>query len=523
MKNKKYFFKANIYIFALIFAVLNILLFYKPLFAYIVANVNFASLDGKVILMEILLVELFLSYVFMVIIAAIPYITKPVVALIFISNSVALYFEIQYNTILDVTMMGNVFNTNPQETANLLSYKLIIYVLLLGVLPSYLMCKIKIVRIFSWKKMLALILIPLVLLLGILYLNSRTWLWLDKNLKVLGALSMPFSYSINAMRYKIPLMLKDKKEYQLPNAIFKDGEKTVVVLVIGESARAGNFSLYGYNRNTNPNLEKIKNLVVFPNTTSCATYTTAGVGCMLSAGVGGKNYERLPTYLKRHDVKTFWRSTNWGEPHIDVDSFAKAGDIKQSCTTEACKNNDYDDILLYNLNSLIKDNIQHNNVFIVLHTSTSHGPTYYKKYPSSFEKFAPVCKSTEIKENCTPDDLVNAYDNTILYTDHILSQLISQLRGLNIPAVMIYMSDHGESLGENNTYLHGMPNLIAPDVQRKIPFLVWMSPQFIQQHNIDPKKLAKDSSYSQDNIFHTIMGAFGMQSEFYQPKLDVLK
>jgi len=508
----------------LIFAVLNILLYYKPLLAFILANLNIATLDGKVILTEILLVELFLSYVFIVIISLIPYITKPVVVLIFIANSVALYFEIQYNAILDKTMMGNVFNTNPQETFNLLSYKLILYVLFLGILPSWLICKIKIIRKFSWKKFLALTLIPLVLLLGLLFASSRTWLWLDKNLKVLSAFSMPFSYSINAMRYKIPLMLKDKKEYQLPNAEFINSDKTVVVLVIGESARAANFSLYGYARNTNPNLEKIKNLIAFPNATSCGTYTTVGVDCILSAeGIKEKkNYERLPTYLKRQGVKVFWRSTNWGEPHIEVDSFEKSGDIKKSCTDEMCKNNDYDSVLLYNLNNLIKENLN-NNVFIVLHTATSHGPTYYKKYPAEFEKFTPVCKSTEIKENCTSQDLINAYDNTILYTDYLLSQLINNLAVLNVPALMIYISDHGESLGENNTYLHGMPKLIAPKVQSEIPFIIWMSDGFIKRHNIDAKQLAKNSAYSQDNIFYTIMGAFGMQSDFYQPQLDVLK
>ncbi len=524
LKNKVI--KTNIYIFALIFSSLNILLYDSPLFKYILSNLSISSYDGIMILIGVLLSELYLGYLFIILISFIPFFTKPIIALSFICNSIALYFINSYNVILDKTMMGNVINTNTEESLDLYSYKLILYIIFLGIIPSILILRIKIIKKRSFKKFITFTFAPVLIVLCFFYINSSTWLWLDKNLKILGALSMPFSYSINALRYQIPLWTTNQKQIDLPRGHFVSDKKVVVVLVIGESARAENFSLYGYKTRTNPKLESLKDVVAFPNSTSCATYTTAGVKCILSHlgaksyGIS-KNYEYLPTYLKKHDIKVFWLTNNAGEPKIEVDSYQKRSDIHSLCTDDLCKNNSYDDILLYKLNDLIKENIN-SNTFIVLHQTGSHGPSYYNKYPKQFEKFTPVCKSVEIKENCSQKDLINAYDNTILYTDDFLYNTIAILKSFKgTPSVMLYISDHGESLGEDNVYLHGMPNFIAPAVQRSVPFLMWMSDDFKKLRNIDIEKLSKNSSYSQDNIFYSVMGAFGLNSDFYNPHLDV--
>ncbi|MFL1781313.1 Phosphoethanolamine--lipid A transferase EptA C-terminal domain protein [Candidatus Hepatincolaceae symbiont of Richtersius coronifer] len=176
--------------------------------------------------------------------------------------------------------------------------------------------------------------------------------------------------------------------------------------------------------------------------------------------------------------------------------------------------------MLYNFKDLIKENLN-NNTFIVLHQSGSHGPSYYTKYPTNFEKFTPVCQSVEL-QNCSIISLINAYDNTILYTDNFLTKIITTLKDFtNVRFVMIYISDHGESLGEYNTYLHGLPNAIAPEVQSQIPFLVWMSDDFIKHNKINKDTFIKNTSYSQFNIFYSVMGAFGLKSEFYNKKLDI--
>ncbi len=524
MKNKKI--SINIYAFAMVFSVLNLLLYHFPLFNFILSNLNIYTYGGTVILIIVILAELFISYLFILLLSFIPFLGKPVAITIFIANSIALYFVNSYNIILDKTMMGNVINTNVQESFDLYNNKIIVYVLFLGILPSLLVLKIKIIRKFSFKKFILFGIFPLVIIFSFIYTNPTTWLWLDKNLKVMGSLSLPFSYPINALRYQIPIWTKDKKQYPLERGNFIHKNKVIVLLVIGESARAKNFSLYGYNKLTNPKLQNTKDVVVLPNTTSCATYTTEGVKCILShigsqSSSISKNYEYLPTYLKKHDIKVFWRTNNWGEPKIDVDLYQRKSDIQKKCTTEQCRSNNFDDILLYQLNDLIKENIK-DNTFVVLHQTGSHGPSYYKKYPNQFKKFRPVCETVEIKENCSQEDLINAYDNTIVYNDDFLFNTINILKGFkNKASVMIYISDHGESLGENDVYLHGLPNFIAPDVQREIPFIIWMSEDFKKLYNINTKNLGKDLSYSQDNIFHSVMGAFGLRSSFYKEKLDI--
>jgi lipid A ethanolaminephosphotransferase len=217
-----------------------------------------------------------------------------------------------------------------------------------------------------------------------------------------------------------------------------------------------------------------------------------------------------------------WRSNNWGAPKLDIKREQKANDIFKTCK-EKCETLGHDEILLYGLESELK-NHSRENMFVVLHQVGSHGPLYYEKYPQNFEIFKPTCKSVQL-QNCTHEELINAYDNTIAYTDYFLHKLILLLSSLKkTSSVMIYISDHGESLGEYNFYLHGTPYSIAPDFQKQIPFLIWMSDEFKRRHHLTNKDLtqfAKD--YSQDNIFHSVMGAFGMRSGIYDKKLDVFQ
>ena len=294
----------------------------------------------------------------------------------------------------------------------------------------------------------------------------------------------------------------------MPNATIKDSTKSIVVLVIGESARSSNFSLYGYDRNTNPLLSNIDNVNHF-KTQSCATYTTAGLKCILEHENTGKLYEILPNYLYRNGVDVIWKTTNWGEPTIKVKSFQNKDFLRQNCEGEICG---YDEILLKDLQQEI-ENSEKNKILIVLHTNTSHGPTYYKKYPKQFEKFSPVCKSVELA-NCTQQELINAYDNTILYTDYILATLIEQLKKIEkYESSMIYISDHGESLGENNLYMHGIPSSIAPTEQLDIPFIVWSSNT--------SKKIKEDQEYSQHNIFHTVLDLLSVESPIYDESMSI--
>jgi len=349
----------------------------------------------------------------------------------------------------------------------------------------------------------------------ILYFNASSWLWLDKHAKILGGKVLPWSYIGNTIRY-VKKQSQQQPQILLPDGTFTNHDKIAVVLIIGETARAHNFSLHGYNRNTNPHLQN-DDILVMNKATACATYTTASVACMLSYDVKQSGYEPLPSYLYRMGAKVLWRSNNWGEPTLHVSKYQVGGDLRGQCKGEDC---DFDGVLLTGMNDEIKQSKQE-KVFIVLHTKGSHGPSYYSKYPASFEKFTPVCRHEELSK-CTHQELINAYDNTILYTDHFLHQAIEQLKQLNMPVMLIYASDHGESLGEEGLYLHGTPFMFAPEYQKEVPFIIWRSKALIQRQGVENKSIKQTGTFSHANIFHTILGVLGVKPTIYNKNLDIL-
>ena len=496
---------------------LNMLLFHVPLYTYVLEHSNVKEFDGILTFVLVLISLFVVSTLFLFLFALISSrLVKYFILLMMPLNAVALYFVQTYHTILDKTMMGNVFNTNSSEAFSYYHPKIFLY-LFLGLLLSYGLSKIDITkskRITLLKYGLSIIFIGIL----ILYLNASKWLWLDKHAKRLGALAMPWSYMINAVRYKAKEMRANKKQILLPDATFlkNDDEKTVVILVIGESARAKNFSLYGYERETNPQLKKL-GVKVLKNSSSTTTYTTASVHSMLSyKGSSSDSYEPLPNYLQRQGVAVTWRTNNWGEPPLKVQSYERKSDLKASCVGDECG---LDGVLLRGLKERIASS-DNNRSFYVLHTAGSHGPSYYEKYPKAFEEFTPVCKTVDLQK-CTQQELVNAYDNTILYTDYLLAKIITMLKEQkDIATLLVYISDHGESLGEYGLYLHGTPYSIAPDVQKKIPFLFWASDKFKERKGIEQLALSEDE-YGQYNIFHSILGAFDMNSSIYNEELDI--
>ncbi|MFT6638832.1 MAG: lipid A ethanolaminephosphotransferase [Flavobacterium sp.] len=407
-------------------------------------------------------------------------------------------------------MIGNVLNTNFEESSSFFSLKLVVYVLVLGIIPSIYIIKAKIINI-TFKKFSIITSLTLLFCLSLVFVNASNWLWIDKNSKTLGGLAMPWSYSVNISLFYIHKYKKNKKEILLPNATIKDNQKSVVVLVIGESARSQNFSLYGYQKNTNPILSITPNVFHF-KANSDATYTTAGIKSILEHVNTDDLYEILPNYLYRNNVEVIWRTTNWGEPPVHIKNYQKRDVLKTNCKGEGCN---YDEVLLTELKEQIVTS-KKNKILIILHTSTSHGPTYNKKYPPQFEVFKPVCKSVELA-NCSKTELINAYDNTILYTDYILSNVIEDLKQLKeYKSTMIFVSDHGESLGEKNLYMHGLPISIAPKEQYEIPFIVWISDN-------SSKQLKENKLLSQNHVFHSVLNFLNIQSPIYEEDKNIFK
>ena len=302
----------------------------------------------------------------------------------------------------------------------------------------------------------------------------------------------------------------NREEILLPDAVFTEpDEKRVCVLVIGESARQDHFSLYGYPRQTNPLLSNQERLTAI-RADAAATYTTAGVKAILDSRPTDKLYEILPNYLYRAGAEVVWRTSNWGEPPVHIEKYQNPEALLEQYPHADPA---YDGILFEGLKDEILSSGK-SKVLLIIHTSISHGPAYNKRYPAEFEHFTPVCNTVEMAK-ADHDELMNSYDNTIIYTDYLLSEAIKQLEALpkEWESCLMYVSDHGESLGEGNLFMHGVPISIAPREQIEIPFLVWTS-----EGSRDVKTLDKVGQY---HVFHSVMSFLGAESEVFDEKMNI--
>lgn len=513
-------FRASAVKFIFLASLVNAALYHRPLYSFAVTHLDGPSFDGFLILVTLFVVIfIFTALALFLLFMLSARLVKPICMLMALGNSIALYFVATYHAVLDETMMGNVLHTDISEATSYLHPKLFLYLLVFGVLPAWLLARIRIQRA-SRMRVAIYAGSTVVAALGWIYLSMSTWFWISQNGSSLRGMVMPWSWVINAVRHQAAQLGGPQEQTPLPAAVFASNEKTVVILVIGESARAQNFSLYGYARSTNPLLAE-SGAIALRNSVACSTYTRASLECMLShtdnRSAFSDPYEPLPSYLQRHGIDVVWRTKNWGEPPIQVQSYQRNRELKQDCGGPGCE---YDEVLLNGLSERIRSSKQQ-KVFVVLHQRGSHGPSYYAEYPERFEVFTPVCKSVELN-HCRNEELVNAYDNTILYTDYFLSRVIALLDDLpDTPAALMYVSDHGESLGEYGLYLHGTPFAIAPGFQKDIPFIVWMSHDFIDKKKISAAKVNVRDSHSQENVFHSVMGAFDMRSDIYDAQLDI--
>lgn len=500
--------KINLPLFSAILSAFTLLAFHIPFFRYVASNVE-SGFNSIIIILSLAALMLALNYFFYYLILYLCRMAgRILIALMMILNSTALYFIVNYDAFITAKMMGNVFNTRYSEASAFFSWSFILYVGFLGLLPGIWII-LQRVDFGKWRGFFANIGGSLATAVLIALLNMTNWPWIDRNSSTLGGLLMPWSYTINSIRLWSGNRDKDRKEIPLPDARIATDSDDVCILVIGESARRANFSLYGYPRPTNPLLST--DSVAALNAVADATYTTAGVKAILSHKSSGKLYEILPNYLSRTGVDVTWRTSNWGEPPVHIKKYLTVDSIRKSYPDEDAN---YDGILLAGLPEAIRA-AGKGKQLIIIHTSTSHGPTYYQKYPKEYEVFTPVCKTVEMSK-ANHDELINAYDNTILYTDRLLHEIIAMLK--NMPdkrGALFFISDHGESLGENNLYMHGVPMTIAPKEQIEIPFIVWTSDKTLK---IDPSLEA-----TQYHVFHSVLDFLGIESPVYNPDFDIFR
>ena len=508
--------------FSCIVSIGTLLLYNLPFFNYVANNSN-ESFGGKLFLLASLVVVM-LALNFMMTYLAVflmRIVGRILLAIFSLINATAVYFVYTYSVIIDATTIENVFNTRYSEASGFFSWSLWLFIIAFGVLPA-LWCLFQPVVVGKAKKMAVYCGSSLAIILVTLLANFSQTLWISQHDTELGGLLQPWSYVANTCRIISFNQDEQAEEIKLPDGKITDNEKTVVVLVIGESARKANFQLYGYQRDTNPLLSQRKDLKVF-QATSCATYTTAGTKAILEPQDSGDLYELLPNYAFRTGADVVWRTSNWGEPPIHIDEYLTNEQLGEIYPGD---NIYYDAILQKGLRERIESS-KKNKVLIVLHTSTSHGPKYADKYPKEFEVYKPVARNVEEGEK-NVGMLVNAYDNTIRYTDFLLDSLINTLRAMtDWRSAMIFISDHGESLGENKMFMHGMPMKLAPKVQYEIPFLVWTSEGFRDYKPTSSQQDAPEGELpavlEQHYVFHSVLNLLSIQSPAYNKAYDIFK
>ena len=493
---------------SLIVTIYTLFAYHYPLFRLVVNNIE-GGVNGWIITgglaVLMLATNFMMSYIFLYLLRGVG---KWIIGLSLIADAVALYFINTYDVLITDSMMGNVFNTRYSEASGFFSWVAVLYVIFLGILPCIFVVSRK-VDFGSTKLFFKRTGVALAAMLAMVAININNFTWIDRNATQLGSLLMPWSYTVNTFRYFSAEKKRNAKEILLPDAKITSTSKDVVVLIIGESARRENFSLYGYNKPTNPLLEQ-ENVVALM-AKAAATYTTAGVKAILDHKPTDRLYEILPNYLYRAGVDVIWRTNNWGEPPVHIEKYQKVADLK-ALYPDADER--FDAILLEGLKDVIESS-NADKVFIVLHTSTSHGPTYFSKYPADFERFTPVCTTVEMAK-ADPAELMNAYDNTIVYTDYLIDSVIETLRSIPTRrSAMLFVSDHGESLGENNLYMHGVPMALAPKEQVEIPFIVWSS-----EGTESIKQLEEVGQY---HTFHSVLDFLGIESDIYNPELSIFK
>ncbi|WP_136477708.1 phosphoethanolamine transferase [Pseudomonas sp. DG56-2] len=462
---------------------------------------------------------------------------KPVLITLLFVGAGAAYFMNQYGVLIDVGMLRNTMETNATEVRDLLSIKLGLYILLLAVVPALLLYKTPVNYRVWYRELFAKLIssVACIALIGMVaLLNYQGLASLFRNHHEIRLMVVPSNVvgaSMGYVKERIGTAAKPFAkigEDAKRDPLWKHERKSLTVLVVGESARAQNFELLGYDRETTPQLSKEAGLIVFSDVHSCGTETAVSVPCMFSGlsrkdyqASKAKNQEGLLDVLQRAGLSVRWRDNQSGcKGTCDRVQFEDVSNAKDPvlCTNSEC----HDEILLQGLASMI-DNLQQDTV-LVLHQMGSHGPEYFKRYPMQYERFTPVCPSNALNQ-CSEQSIINAYDNTLVYTDHVLASLIDILRSKQgtVDTAMLYLSDHGESLGEYNLFLHGTPYVLAPEQQKHVPMLAWFSDSYGKDYDVDTNCLNKmrDEPLSQDNLFHSMLGLLHVRTALYDPQLDM--
>ncbi|MFM4987597.1 MCR-3-related phosphoethanolamine--lipid A transferase [Aeromonas veronii] len=489
---------------------------------------------GFVVSIPFLLVAA-LNFVFMPF--SIRFLMKPFFAFLFVTGSIASYTMMKYRVLFDGDMIQNIFETNQSEAFAYVNAPIIIWVILTGLLPAALIFFVKIEYASTWYKGIAQRLLSMffsLVIVGIIAaLYYQDYASIGRNNQTLNREIVPANFMYSTSKYLYRRYMAEPIPFVTlgddATRVTKKDKPTLMFLVVGETARGKNFSMNGYEKDTNPFTSKSGGAISFNDVRSCGTATAVSVPCMFS-NMGRKefddnrarNSEGLLDVLQKTGISIFWKENDGGckgvcdrVPNIEIEP----KDHPKFCDKNTC----YDEVVLQDLDSEIAQ--MKGDKLVGFHLIGSHGPTYYKRYPDAHRQFTPDCPRSDI-ENCTDEELTNTYDNTIRYTDFVIGEMIAKLKTYEdkYNTALLYVSDHGESLGALGLYLHGTPYKFAPDDQTRVPMQVWMSPGFTKEKGVDMACLqqkAADTRYSHDNIFSSVLGIWDVKTSVYEKGLDI--
>lgn len=462
---------------------------------------------------------------------------KFVIVILLVVNAMAVYYMQHYTVFFDPGMVRNVLHTDVKEARELLSFNLAIQILVAGVLPSLFIICIRL-KDRPLRRSIFLrtgfLFANVLVIAGCLAVTFQDIAATMRNQKEIRYLITPSNY-LTSLARALTADTNQARQARVPVGTdaalaaswAKRSKPVVFVIVVGETARASNWGLNGYVRQTTPKLAAADDVLNYPQVSSCGTNTEVSLPCMFSP-FGRKNYdekkirqhESLLHVLEHSGIKTIWRDNQSGCKGVcdgleqqQLDNYRHPS----LCDGERC----LDEILLENLDTEIQR--VKGNLVIVLHQLGNHGPAYYRRYPAPFQRFTPTCETADFGK-CTQQEIVNSYDNALLYTDYLLDKTIQKLKAQQThDAAMLYVSDHGESLGENNFYLHGLPYAIAPKEQTRVPMVLWLSNGFVSSFGLDQTCLKAQATQpiSHDHLFHSVLGLLQVNTQVYDKNYDI--
>jgi lipid A ethanolaminephosphotransferase len=469
---------------------------------------------------------------------------KPLWFVIVVVAAVAQHYMLTYHVVMDPTMAANAMQTDMHETRDLLGWRMLLNVLLVVALPAWWLLRVRIVRMGAWAQIwrnAALFVGSVALVAGTIAALSRDLAPLMRNNVTLRYMMNPLAavYSAGSVVVK-PLFARSRRLVPisagaaLGATYAAQSRPPLFVVVVGETARADHFALNGYARDTTPQLAARK-VLNWTNVHSCGTNTLASVPCMFSPlgkqGYEGRkdDYENLLDVVNAAGLAVLWIENQAGckgvcdrVPNLSADSDLDAATKARLCDGDECR----DDVLLQNIDKRIAAlpaDRRARGVLVVMHQMGSHGPAYYKRSSPASKRFMNECM-TNVLADCSHAELLNAYDNSIAYTDRFLGNTIDWLKTQS-PAFetgLLYMSDHGESLGEYGLFLHGLPYNFAPEVQKHVPMVAWFDDALAGRDKLSIECLGRDNDtpLTHDNLYHTVLGVMDVKTPTYRPALD---